>query len=135
MQKMPAPLRFVAPMDCQPVEAVSDGGQWQYELKLDGYRAIAVKDAGKVSLYSRSGHSFNAKFPAIVRALEQLRSKRAPSVTIARFGCWSLCLERASVPERAVGPDCEVWMLFAWFFFFLVDWLHPCQHHRADKHA
>ena len=54
----------------------SDGAEWQYELKLDGYRTIAVKDAGEVSLYSRNGHSFNAKFPAVVRALEELRPKR-----------------------------------------------------------
>ncbi len=76
MQKMPAPLRFIEPMECQPVDTIPDGEQWQYELKLDGYRAIAVKDAGEVSLYSRNGLSFNSRFPSIVRALEQLREKR-----------------------------------------------------------
>ena len=76
MQKMPAALRFIAPMECLPVESIPDGAQWQYELKLDGYRAIAVKDGGEVSLYSRNGHSFNAKFPSLITALEELRLKR-----------------------------------------------------------
>src|SRR3954454_1358383 len=75
MQKMPAPLRFIAPMECLPVARVPDGEEWQYELKLDGYRAIAVKDGGEVSLYSRNGNSFNAKFPSVVDALAKLQPK------------------------------------------------------------
>jgi ATP-dependent DNA ligase len=42
MQKMPAALRFVPPMECKNVERIPEGAEWQYELKLDGYRAIAV---------------------------------------------------------------------------------------------
>src|SRR5205085_870153 len=49
---------------------------WQYELKLDGYRAIAVKQSGELILYSRYGNSFNADFPSIVDAVEKLRPKR-----------------------------------------------------------
>ena len=44
---MPAPLRFIEPMECLPVHKIPDGAEWQYELKLHGYRAIAVKDAGE----------------------------------------------------------------------------------------
>ncbi len=76
MQKEPAALRFIEPTECLPVEKVPDGAEWQYELKLDGYRAIAVKEGGDVSLYSRNGNSFNAKFPAIVEAIAELRVKR-----------------------------------------------------------
>src|SRR5436853_6580898 len=76
MQKEPAALRFVAPMECKPVERIPEGTDWQYELKLDGYRAIAVKESGELILYSRYGNSFNADFPTIVEALEQLRPKR-----------------------------------------------------------
>jgi hypothetical protein len=32
-----------------------EGDVWTYELKLDGYRVIAVKGSGKLTLYSRRG--------------------------------------------------------------------------------
>src|SRR3954464_8460733 len=76
MQKMPAALRFVPPMECKTVARIPEGADWQYELKLDGYRAIAVKQSGELMLYSRYGNSFNADFPSVVDALEKLRPKR-----------------------------------------------------------
>ena len=39
-------------MECLPVSRLNDGPEWMYEIKLDGYRAIAVK-SGRVNLYSR----------------------------------------------------------------------------------
>lgn len=76
MQKMPAPLRFIAPMECLEVDRIPEGGLWQYELKLDGYRTIAVKQHGEVHLFSRNGTSFDSKFPSVLQALEALRIKR-----------------------------------------------------------
>ena len=73
---MPAPLRFVAPMECQEVDQIPEGDLWQYELKLDGYRIIAVKQNGDVRLFSRNGTSFNSKFSSVVETLEALRVKR-----------------------------------------------------------
>jgi len=59
-----------------PGEAIPDGAQWQYELKLDGYRTIAVKDSGEVSLFARNGNSFATKFPQVADALLELRAAR-----------------------------------------------------------
>jgi ATP-dependent DNA ligase len=49
-----------------------EGPQWLYELKLDGYRAIAFKAAGKVRLRSRNGKDFITRYPANVSALSAL---------------------------------------------------------------
>ena len=46
-----------------------DLSRWQYELKWDGFRAIAVKTLGKVHLRSRNDKDFNGKYPTIVKAL------------------------------------------------------------------
>jgi DNA ligase D-like protein (predicted ligase) len=53
-------------------EALPEGPGWTYELKLDGYRALAIKTAGKVHLRSRNNNDFNAKYPGIVIALAAL---------------------------------------------------------------
>jgi bifunctional non-homologous end joining protein LigD len=37
------PAVFVEPMECLPVSKLPEGPQWVYEIKLDGYRAVAVK--------------------------------------------------------------------------------------------
>jgi ATP-dependent DNA ligase len=63
---------FVEPMECLPVSDLPTGSQWLWELKLDGYRAIALKSAGKINLYSRNGKSFDKKFSTIAEALREL---------------------------------------------------------------
>jgi DNA ligase D-like protein (predicted ligase) len=75
MQKMPRELRFVEPMECKPVESLPEDHNWQYEIKFDGYRAIAIKQRGEVQLFSRRGNSFTSTYPGVVDALGEVRTK------------------------------------------------------------
>jgi bifunctional non-homologous end joining protein LigD len=69
------PLRkaaFIEPMECLPVAKLPEGEQWVYGVKLDGYRAIAVKANSDLTLYSRRKKVLNKQFPEIVAALREL---------------------------------------------------------------
>jgi len=46
---------------------------WIFEIKWDGYRAIAEIEGGEVKLYSRNGLSFNGKYPLVVNELEKIK--------------------------------------------------------------
>ena len=53
-------------------DRLPEGATWQFEIKLDGYRAIAFKSGGRVQLRSRNDKDFGGKYPAIVKALSAM---------------------------------------------------------------
>ena len=63
---------FIRPMECLSVSKLPEGEQWVYEVKLDGYRAVAVKADSGLTLYSRQKRVLNKRFPEIVAALREL---------------------------------------------------------------
>jgi bifunctional non-homologous end joining protein LigD len=59
-------------MECLAVSKLPDGPGWVYEIKLDGYRALAINANGKLSLYSRRRKSFNRQYRHVFDALRDL---------------------------------------------------------------
>ncbi len=49
---------------------VPQGEGWLHELKLDGYRIVAIVRDGKAALFTRRGHDWTERFPSIATALE-----------------------------------------------------------------
>ena len=67
-----ARVGFVAPMLLLPTASLPVGSEWQYELKLDGYRALAFVRDGTVHLRSRNDKDFTRRYPVVARALAGL---------------------------------------------------------------
>jgi bifunctional non-homologous end joining protein LigD len=71
------PAGFILP--CQPllVDRPPAGSGWLHEVKHDGYRIIARKDGGRVTLWSRYGTNFTDRLPKIAEAICSLAAERA----------------------------------------------------------
>jgi len=73
LKRLPsAKPRFVEPIKAQLVDDPPSHGDWLYELKFDGIRAIAIKDGKKISLISRNGNKLDKRFPEIFEAVADL---------------------------------------------------------------
>ncbi len=63
--------KAIQPMLATVVEEPFDHPDWVFEVKWDGYRAVAEIREREVSLYSRNGIPFNKKFYPIVESLRK----------------------------------------------------------------
>jgi bifunctional non-homologous end joining protein LigD len=57
------------PMLATAATALPRGSEWTYEVKWDGYRAIAVKGPGGAQLISRNQKNLTADYPSIAKAI------------------------------------------------------------------
>ncbi|HET8885776.1 MAG TPA: DNA ligase D, partial [Salinimicrobium sp.] len=62
----------IKPMLATKTDKIFNKPDWIYEIKCDGYRAVANIENGKVELYSRNGLSFKKKFSSIVKNLKTI---------------------------------------------------------------
>ena len=70
-------LRFVIPMAAQPVKVLPEGKAWLYEPKLDGYRALLLKDGRQIRILSRNEKDLTAMYPGIAAAGLRLSAQQA----------------------------------------------------------
>lgn len=67
--------KFITPMMAQLSDLPPfDSPEWIFEIKWDGYRAIAEIDKKGNKLYSRNGLSFDKAYPKVFEALKQIRT-------------------------------------------------------------
>ena len=71
-----SPATFIPPMKALSVDTVPEG-TWRLEVKLDGYRAVAVINRGEVELWSRNHKPLTSDYPEVVMALKRLRCTNA----------------------------------------------------------
>ncbi len=62
--KRPMPLT-IHPMLAESVEKPFDGAEWLFEIKWDGYRAVAFISGGKVRLVSRNQNDLTPRYPEL----------------------------------------------------------------------
>jgi bifunctional non-homologous end joining protein LigD len=62
--KRPMPTT-IHPMLATPVNEAFDGDEWLFEIKWDGYRAVAFIEDGKLRLVSRNHNELTERFPEL----------------------------------------------------------------------
>jgi bifunctional non-homologous end joining protein LigD len=67
-----AGLGIIEPCLPSPAKAPPSGPGWIHEIKHDGFRILARKDASDVRLITRSGNDFSDRFPFIAMAVAEL---------------------------------------------------------------
>jgi bifunctional non-homologous end joining protein LigD len=69
-----------APMSAVSEKAVPKGSSWLYEVKWDGYRAIAYVRGGDVELVSRNNNSLTERFPSVAKEIG--KAARTPNCVL-----------------------------------------------------
>jgi DNA ligase D-like protein (predicted ligase) len=63
-------------MAAHPVKKLPDGDEWLYEPKLDGYRALLLKDGKRIQILSRNDKDLTQMYPAVAAAGLRLKADR-----------------------------------------------------------
>jgi len=68
------PSGFIEP--CLPSKAARppSGPLWVHEIKHDGYRLMVRRDGLRVRCFTRNGHDWADRFPAIVKAALRIKA-------------------------------------------------------------
>jgi bifunctional non-homologous end joining protein LigD len=67
----------IYPMLATSVSEPFDGADWLFEIKWDGYRAVAFIENGKVRLVSRNQNELTASYPELKDLAKSIKAKTA----------------------------------------------------------
>lgn len=74
--KRPMPTA-IHPMLAESISEPFDNADWLFEIKWDGYRAVAFIENGKVRLVSRNQNELTARYPELKDMAKVLKAKNA----------------------------------------------------------
>jgi bifunctional non-homologous end joining protein LigD len=74
--KRPTPSQ-IYPMLATAIDEPFDGPEWLFEIKWDGYRAVAFIEYGKVRLVSRNQNELTARYPELKDLPKFVQAKNA----------------------------------------------------------
>lgn len=95
-------------MAVQAVKKLPDGDEWLYEPKLDGYRALLLKDGKRIQILSRNDKDLTRMYPAVAAAGLRLKADQVlldgEIVALAEDGrpSFQALQHRGSHPEHMI---------------------------------
>jgi bifunctional non-homologous end joining protein LigD len=143
--KRPMPLK-IHPMLAESVEKAFDGVEWLFEIKWDGYRAIAFIDGGKVRLVSRNQNDLTPRYPELKEMPQFIQAKTAildgevVALDVEGKASFSLMQQRTGFRpggRRAVGNADVPVLYYAFDLLYLdgYDWRRVPLEERKRKLA
>jgi bifunctional non-homologous end joining protein LigD len=72
--------RRYRPMLATQEQTVPHGEDWRYEVKFDGYRAVAYIHGGEAQLVSRNGNDLTERFAAVAK--EVVKAAKSPNAVL-----------------------------------------------------
>ncbi len=143
--KRPMPVK-IHPMLAESVEKAFDGDEWLFEIKWDGYRAIAFIENGKVRMVSRNQNDLTPRYPELKDMAEFVKAKTAildgEVVALDEDGkaSFSLMQQRTGFRpggRRSVGNANVPVLYYAFDLLYLdgYDWRRVPLEHRKQKLA
>ncbi len=98
------------PMLATLVEELPKGEEWLFEVKWDGYRALAHVRGGEVTLVSRTGNDLTSRFPEVAKSIS--RETKSPDCVLDGEVCALDEQGRASFSEMQRGTGTLVYYVF-----------------------
>jgi bifunctional non-homologous end joining protein LigD len=104
-----APETF-SPMLATLADAVPSGDSWRFEVKFDGYRALAYVHGGDCRLVSRKGNDLTQRFAGIAK--EVVKATKSPNAVLDGEVCRLAESGRSSFSELQQGSGPLVYYVF-----------------------